>query len=66
MGEELGEEEAKTHERALNRIADRESRRILRAMAAGHTPDIVDRILLRMARKNQVGTPPKMAKRARR
>lgn len=66
MDEVLSEEEAQVHEKALSDLANREYKRILKAIASGHTPDIIDRILLRMARKGRVGTPSKKRKRARR
>ena len=47
------EEEIEWHERMLKRVAAEESRRIIRSMAQGYRPDIIDRILLRLARNPQ-------------
>jgi hypothetical protein len=47
------EEEFEWHERMLKRVAMEESRRIIQRMAKGYRPDIVDRILLRMAKKER-------------
>ena len=43
------------HEEALTRIANKEYNQILIAIASGHTPDIIDRILLRMRQEKQGG-----------
>ncbi len=62
-----GEEEAlSAYEKGLTEFANGEYGRILKAIAGGHTPDIVDRILLRMARKSRVGKQSKKRRRARR
>jgi flagellar basal body-associated protein FliL len=47
------EEEFEWHERLLKRIAMEESKHILQRMAEGYKPDIMDRILLRMAQKER-------------
>ena len=44
------EEEIKWHEERIRTFAVKEYDRILKAIASGHTPDIIDRILLRMAK----------------
>ena len=47
------EEEMEWHERILKRIAIEESKRIIHLMASGYKPDIIDKILLRMAEKEK-------------
>ena len=44
------EEELEWHEKVLREVAKAEYRRIAERIARGRKPDIIDRILLRMAR----------------
>lgn len=50
----FSEEEELAHtEKILTKIANQEYNGVLKAIKSGHTPDIIDRILLRMARKER-------------
>ncbi len=50
------EEEVAWYEKRLQEVAQGECSRIIKRMALGYRPDVVDRILLRMARRKGVGT----------
>lgn len=58
------EEELEWHESVLKEIAKVEYKRIVRQIARGRKPDMIDRILLRLAGRG-VGKPTKKLKSAK-